>query len=666
MDDAAIEGTTWFGPAAVPGTVTHAWVGAPTDEGFRVRALTAACSSVELVVATDLAMTVVVGTFGPVAPDGFGYVDLTATGLDPAVRYYWQLADVSQPVGSVGRSWTLPTAGVAASFAFAFGGCTLNNSVRREAFDDIRTVFNPLFLLHLGDFHYRDPTSTLESVHRGHWQTQIVGAAGLAELLREVPTLYLRSDHDAGPGDNADSNVASNQASINAYQQVVPHLPLGDVGGTKSALYYSFVVGRVRIIVVDVRSMARTAGLGTDGPGKTALGATQRAWLLAELDQTEPLKIIATDPGWIGAASTSDGEDKWWSYAYERQLIADHIQANDINAIVLHSDSHSLGRATPAANPYGSFAVYCAAPFGNIGGGRNLTAFTAVYNTGADVQGSQYGRVSIVDDGVSIAVTYVGYDALNGVERLTQTDVFSTAPASTEAQYIGSGEVLNGATTSIVVPRSGLTEAGDQMIAVICHLKTGTPETTITVVPTGWALVDQVVDGNGLRVAVYRKQAAGGEPASYTWNLSSAYKNWAWLGTYRGLNTVTPISDHLVDDGDSGTAHTTPAVTGAAGDWLLTIAGTRHAATGLVTTWSSDAGGDIKRAELASNGGSQDITGVVFDSAGPAGEGTQSRVLTASQSESLVGLVSLLLRPSVTIESTAKIETPSGVPAAIA
>ena len=48
------------------------------------------------------------------------------------------------------------------------------------------------------------------------------------------------------------------------------------------------------------------------------LGATQLAWLQAQLVQPEPLKIIVTDTQWLGSTVPTLGQDpehgKWWSY----------------------------------------------------------------------------------------------------------------------------------------------------------------------------------------------------------------------------------------------------------------------------------------------------------------------------------------------------------------
>jgi PhoD-like phosphatase len=424
-----VDGLSWIGPfapAPTPGTVTHAWVGAPNPSGFRVRAKLASATSVRLAVSTSSSMTSPVFEMAQ-APDGNSYVDFTVTGKTASTQYWYQLADTPAGgsetlIGPVGRARTLPAAG-AGGFVFAFGGCTTNSAADPTAHDDVRT-WDPDFLCHLGDFHYSNPTSTDPAVHRGAWETQITSAAGLAQLIREIPSFYVRSDHDAGPGDNADHGVEA-PASIAAYQQIVPHPPLADVLTPKHGLYFSQVVRRVRFIFVDIRNIDRSPGLDPQSTSKTMLGSTQKAWLKSELLQPEPVKVIVSDVGWLGAASTANGEDKWWSYADERAEIGAFIAANRVQCLLLHSDTHAIAEAAPTSNPDGGFAVLCAAPFHNIGGGRNLGSFDSSYNN-AGGNCRQYGRVVVTDNGNTISFAFSGWDAVAGVVRVSRTVAFTT------------------------------------------------------------------------------------------------------------------------------------------------------------------------------------------------------------------------------------------------
>ena len=421
------------------GSVTHAWVGAPTTDGFRVRARTAGATSLRLAVSTSPAMTSPTYLTAQ-TPNSAGYVDFTVTGLPSGTQHYYQLADtpagdVEKLIGAVGKVRTLP-AQTAGGFTFAFGSCVTNNAVT-SALTDLRS-WDPDFWLHLGDFHYRNPTSTDPAVHRGLIEAQIAAAGGLAAALRDVPSFYVRSDHDAGPGDNADQGTEA-PASIQAYQDVVPHPPLADSRSPKHGLYFAFTVRRVRFIMLDVRNTDRSPG-ATDptSSGKTMLGATQKAWLLSELAGPEPVKVICSDVPWLGATQTTptvaNGMDKWWSYDAERTEIGNYISSNGIRVLLLHGDSHSMAYAAGTSNPKGGFPVWCSSPLHNVGGGLQLGTFDAVYNTGNTVVGEQYARVTVTDTGSTITLAYSAWDALNNTERLSTQAVFPVARAAATGQ----------------------------------------------------------------------------------------------------------------------------------------------------------------------------------------------------------------------------------------
>jgi hypothetical protein len=135
-------------------------------------------------------------------------------------------------------------------------------------------------------------------VHRQGWEDQIRFAPGLLELTRDVPMWYCRSDHEAGP-DNGDSNNAYTAASIGLpAPRALRHA--GRRAVDAAGLYQTWVVGRVRFILIDVRNIDRSPGANTDNSSKTMLGATQKAWLKTQLLQPEPVKVIVSDVAWMG------------------------------------------------------------------------------------------------------------------------------------------------------------------------------------------------------------------------------------------------------------------------------------------------------------------------------------------------------------------------------
>lgn len=426
--------------APLPGVVNHIVVGAPTSSSFQVIARTSGATSCRLAYSTSASMTSP-SYISAQTPDSAGYVRFTVPSLSASTRYYVQVADTPTGgsetlIGSVGSCKTLPAAGSPANFTVAFGSCLNANAPTTPALDAAVTDWNNYSAdlnINTGDFNYSGTTSTDLATQRGTFESQITGYPSLSAMVSNDWGYYCRSDHEAGP-DNGDSNNAYTQVNIQAAQQVFPFGTLGDTTNTPPhGLYQAWVVGRVRFIMLDIRNVDRSPGGNTDDSSKTMLGAAQLAWLQNQLIQPELLKVIISDVGWMGAASITNGPDKWWSYDTERQAILSYIAANasSVNKVMLwHGDTHAVGYADSATNTWGGFPVWCAAPIANDGGGRNLTAFTSYYNN-AGGQCRLYGRVAFTDDGTTITAAFQGWDGTTGTAQVSRTETFSLASGAT-------------------------------------------------------------------------------------------------------------------------------------------------------------------------------------------------------------------------------------------
>lgn len=420
----AVTGLSWIGPFGTPvqnpGSVLHHWVGAQTSSGFTVSTKTAAATSVKLVVGTDAAVTQNLQTSGPQAPDVDGYVRIAATGLNPNATYYYQISDTpaggsETRIGPIGKAKTFPAAGVA-SYMFDFGNCTTNLNQGMEAYDEI-VADDPLFFIHLGDFHYENNLDTTPATHRYNLEAQIAGVSGLKTLIQNTATYYLRSDHDGGGTDNSDAG-AYYVANQTAAKQVVPFPTLANQ--PTDALYYSWVVGRVRFIAVDIRNMYRSPGADAQTSAKTMLGATQKQWLKDRLLDPEPIKIIITDSPWIGPATLADGLDKWWAYNDERTEIGTFITTNNVKALLITGDLHSIYADDGTNNTWGGSPVIGSGPLGNVGGFRG-GPYQQLWQPGGSTESRNYGRCVITDTGSRITLAFTGRDALNNIDRVTQT-----------------------------------------------------------------------------------------------------------------------------------------------------------------------------------------------------------------------------------------------------
>lgn len=139
------------------------------------------------------------------------------------------------------------------------------------------------------------------------------------------------------------------------------------------------------------------------------------------------------------------------------------------------------------------------------------------------------------------------------------------------------------------------------------------------------------------------------EPSQYHWASSLQVKMGGWAGAYRGLDSADPVAAAAIVAGASDTATvTTPPVTVPQGGWLVYGVATRHTPGALgASAWSTSGSGEVRRAGLATNAGSADITVAVFDSNGPlpAAVGV-TRTLTSTLTEGQSVVFAVALRPA--------------------
>lgn len=436
MGGLALSNTGPIGPGAI---LQHMVAGAPTQNGFTVISRVVGGTSCRLKVATDAGMSQNVFFVAALTPDSFGYVNHAVTGLQPHTQYYVQLTDtptstaVETVVGPAGACKTLPAAGSVSNFTVSFASCIATTDTNSPAASTAMTDWvnwNADFKIFTGDFDYFDPTYTDEPSQVGVFESQIhqgadAGAGAIQQMTAQGWGFYCASDHDTG-ADNGDSNTAYMPFNILARQQVFPMAPLGDTENPLHGLYQSWVAGRVRFIMIDIRNIDRSPGANTDNASKTMLGATQLAWFYNQLIQSEPLKVVVGDTQWMGNVVAGQN-DKWWAYNTERQAIINYIQANRNaigNMMWWHGDFHGLGCTPAANNTWGGFPVYCAAPICQTGAAvQDQSTFTQFYNnSGGECR--QYGRVTFTDTGSQITVAFQGWDASNSVAQISQTDVF--------------------------------------------------------------------------------------------------------------------------------------------------------------------------------------------------------------------------------------------------
>lgn len=439
MGTFAISPTSYIGGGAV---VLSMACGAPTAGGFTVTSKPVGGTSLRLKVATDAGLTQNVMYMPALVPDSHGYTRHVVSGCKPYTRYYCQLLDsvdgAEIAVGNVGQCKTLPLPGLPANFTVALASClnTADETPSPNAAIADWIAWEPDLAVFTGDYNYENPVATDVPTQLGLYEYQTAWF-GVEPLIRQAWGYYGRSNHDSYENGSSNTDDLANPAvvaNLAAAQEAFPFGTLGDtVNSPVHSLAQTWVAGRVRFIMLDIRNIDRSTTLATDIGSKTMLGAVQVNWLFAQLLKPEPLKVIITDTAWMGLLSGVTGDlegAKWWAYDTERQAILDFIAANTVaiqGLMLWHGDTHALATATPAANTWGGFPVYCAAPMRQTGAAVfNAGTFTHLYNN-AGGECRQYGRITFTDTGSTITVHFSGWDALNGVEQVNQTDVYQTS-----------------------------------------------------------------------------------------------------------------------------------------------------------------------------------------------------------------------------------------------
>lgn len=410
----------------------YAWVGDPRTDGFTVACRATDADSLRLAVSTDSGLASPTYT-SAIAPDSDGYAKLRVTGLTQNTRYYWAVeVDGTLTTSMSGQARTMPSA-TKASFKFASSSCHDYNLSSSFGWMKTRALNDDwLFFVHLGDLGYPYITASGVPIAPDNIATlrtdrQIyLEAETCMNFYRNVVTQYTYSDGD-GAGTNSDGTWAAfvSGAVQSAYRQQTP-LPQTMPLSTSQAR--SWVVGRVRFILTDERTMASARG-ATDDSSKSKLGTAQKAWFKAEIDAAVTAGQVVVwlgDGPWAGTPQTPSGTiDVWRVYNTERVELGNYISTSGVKLIRIHGDTHTLAADSGVNNPYGGFPFISAAPFSttaNAWGGLSSLTHGSYPATTTNSQ-RQYGEYSVTDNGTSLSLNFSGKNYDNNtsayVERVS-------------------------------------------------------------------------------------------------------------------------------------------------------------------------------------------------------------------------------------------------------
>jgi hypothetical protein len=277
---------------------------------------------------------------------------------------------------------------------------------------------------------------------------------------------YMWDDHDFS-GNDSDTNATGRDTARSVYRERVPHYPIASAGG---AIAQAFTIGRVRVIMTDLRS-ASTSSWNKESPSKTKLGTAQKAWFKQELinarDSGFPLIVWVCTLPWISKAEV--GDDSWGGHATERTEIANFIRDNRItNLVLLSGDMHGLAFDDGTNSDYAT------------GGGAPVTVLHAAalssepsakggpYAVGPIVGGQQYGILEVYDNGgPSVACRFLGTKvgegrkltqifsgSVSGAKEQALVNISTLARITSASDSIVSGFVISGSSSRSVLVRA--------------------------------------------------------------------------------------------------------------------------------------------------------------------------------------------------------------------
>ena len=186
--------------------------------------------------------------------------------------------------------------------------------------------FYPHLFLHLGDLHYADVQSPQIEDHLKPYITRFLNGKKEQRFCLQVPMDYIWDDHDYCGNNSAGASPCGN-ASRAAYLSAFPgYEPYRKAAG----LAHSFQNGRVRFIVLDVRSERSDSAI---------MSPEQMNWLKQELllaEQGNQLALILSSVSWYGNES-----DNWGGFSAERKEIMEFMEQNNLHRVaIICGDAH--------------------------------------------------------------------------------------------------------------------------------------------------------------------------------------------------------------------------------------------------------------------------------------------------------------------------------------
>lgn len=351
----------WGQTLGYPRTLQGPMVGAPTANSIRVWSRVSGTFDVALEVAARRDFADALQSRPVRADESTDFTTVTEVdGLEPATSYFYRLRidgvlDRYQPLPY--RTRTAPRR--RAAFRAAFGSCARLQIDPEQAIFSVVEALEPDLMFFLGDNIYADSIepSAVADLYRRQREVE-----RQKPVMRSTPSLAIWDDHDFAINDSDRSNPIREQ-SLTLFNQYWANL---NARPSTPGIFFKYDYGGIDFFFLDGRYY-RDPASAPDSPGKTMLGAEQKAWLKDELRASRaPFKVLASGGGFSKAERIGDS---WAVYTHERNELFDFIRDHRVEGVFgISGDSHMGELNCIPWSEHGGYDFYdlCSSPLANL------------------------------------------------------------------------------------------------------------------------------------------------------------------------------------------------------------------------------------------------------------------------------------------------------------
>ncbi len=239
-----------------------------------------------------------------------------------------------------GRFRTAPEKSNTAPIRFIVTTCQAVRSIDSAADGhkayDLMEKFNPHFFVHTGDLLYYDKVPLCKNVAQARAKWNLMFAYGHNRRFhRNFASYFMKDDHDTLKNDCWPGQTYGDLTFDQGLSIFREQVPMGDL------TYRTIRWGKhIQIWMTENRDY-RSSNKDPDGPAKTILGATQKAWLKKTLTESDATHKFVISPGPLVGPDKRGKKDNHSNavFAHEGQELRDFLSGLK-NTYVICGDRH--------------------------------------------------------------------------------------------------------------------------------------------------------------------------------------------------------------------------------------------------------------------------------------------------------------------------------------